>query len=82
MILLVFACIVLVSAWLWHHFWPRVWLASIGASLTSCILFQVLAAIELHFLDPFFLIGFVLSWVPAMAISLIVGFTMRRQGTK
>lgn len=78
MVLLAFALMVVFSAWFWHRFWPRLWLASLAASMSACLLFQIAAWVQQEFLDPFFMIGFVLSWLPAMLISLAVGWLMRK----
>ncbi len=52
----------IVSAALWHHFVPRFAVATIAATTTTVVLFQIGAYMDLGYLDPFFLIAVVTLW--------------------
>jgi len=77
--LIVFLCVALVSAVVWHSFLSKVWIASIAAGVSSSVLFQLIAAIQLGYWDPFFLVGFFFGFFPALIIALIVGLIFHRK---
>lgn len=60
--------------WKIHYFWG----ATVLATLSATLLFQVIAYIHLGYLDPFFQIAFVVSVFWALVGALIIGYLMRR----
>jgi hypothetical protein len=75
--LIIFLSIAVVSALLWHRFLPSYAMASIGATATTVVAFQIAAYFNLGYLDTFFLIAVVTSSLYAAAISFIVGIPFR-----
>jgi hypothetical protein len=67
----------IVSAALWHHFVPRFAVATIAATTTTVVLFQIDAYMDLGYLDPFFLIAVVTSGALSLLISVLVGLPMQ-----
>ena len=82
--LYIFASICIVCAILLHWRIQSYWLATIVSTVVSVILFQVIAYIDLGYLDPFFIIAMVTSSAAAFAISVFVGafFTKHRHKQK
>ena len=59
-----------------HVFLRRFFLASLLSALASTALFQVVAALNIGYFDPFWPIAVMFSAPIALAISLIVGLLM------
>jgi hypothetical protein len=72
----------IVSAALWHHFVPRFAVATIAATTTTVVLFQIAAYIDLGYLDPFFLIAIGTSGALSLLISVLIGLPMRTRRGK
>jgi uncharacterized membrane protein YccC len=75
--LLIFIATALVSAVLWHQYVSHYFAASVAATATAVVVFQVLAYIELGYVDPFALIAVATSSVVALAIALVIGLPFR-----
>ncbi len=75
--LIIFFGIAIISATMWHHFVPRYWQASFGATVTTVVLFQIAAYLDLGYLDKFALIAVVTSSVMALGFSLLIGLPIR-----
>lgn len=60
---------------------PRYMMACVIAAVASAILFQVAVLLQLGYLDPFFVIAFAVSLVPAFLAALVVGvpFVVKRR---
>lgn len=71
--LVVFAVITIASAMISHVKIKSYWRATILATLVSVVLFQVIAYINLGYLDPFILIAIVITGVVALLISMLIG---------
>ena len=71
--ILVFSVIVLVCSIVFHTYWKYYFQAVILSSFISAILFQVVGYFVMGYLDPFFLIALVPSWVISFVSSLIIG---------
>ena len=56
-----------------HWRMQRFWLATVAAAVSAVLLFQVFAFAQLGYLDPFFLIALVVSFVPCLIIAALVG---------
>jgi hypothetical protein len=84
--LVIFFGIAIISATMWHHFIPRYWQASLGATVTTVALFQVAAYLDLGHFDKFVLIAVATSFIMALAASLLIGLPIRarrkRQGVE
>ena len=74
---LIFVAVALVSAVLWHQYVSNYLVASLAASVTAVVVFQVLAYIHLGYLDPFALIAVVTTSAVALAIALAIGLPIR-----
>ena len=61
----------------WHYYLPQYFVASVGAAITSVVLFQLGAYFHLGHLDPFFPIAVVASFAVALAFSLLIGLPLR-----
>ena len=75
--ILAFFGITIVVATAWHHFLPRYLLASVCATITSVLSFQIVVYIQLGYLDPFFVIAMATSSVLAFIVSLLIGLPIR-----
>jgi NhaP-type Na+/H+ and K+/H+ antiporter len=76
--LLVFLALSLASAvLLWHRYVPRYSSASFGAAVTSTAVFQLLAFLDLGYLDPFVIIAVITSFTAAFVVALLVGLPIR-----
>ena len=75
--LLVFLALSLASAVLWHRYVPRYSSASFGAAVTSTAVFQLLAFLDLGYLDPFVIIAVITSFTAAFVVALLVGLPIR-----
>jgi hypothetical protein len=75
--LIVFFTIAVISALMWHWLVPIYVLATVGATVTTVIAFQVAAYLHLGYLDPFFLIALVTSSVMGAGVALHVGLPFR-----
>jgi hypothetical protein len=69
--------IALISAILWHRFLPDYWAASVGATLTTVIAFQIAVFVQLGHLDPYLLVAAITTTIPASIVSLLVGLPLR-----
>ena len=72
----------IVPAALWHHLVPRFAVATIAATTTTVVLFQIGAYMGLGYLDPFFLIAVVTSGALSLLISVLVGLPMQSRRRK
>ena len=77
MALVIFFGIAIISATMWHRFVSRYVQASLGATVTTVVLFQVGAYLDLGYLDKFALIAVVTSSAIALGISLLIGLPIR-----
>ena len=75
--LVIFIALALVSAVQWHYFLPRYLVASVSATATTVVAFQVGDFVYLGYLDPFFLIAAVTSSALALFFSLLTGLPFR-----
>jgi hypothetical protein len=71
--IIVFITMALLSAILFHYIMNGFWISSILSALVASLLFQVVGYFVLGYLDPFFIIAFVISLAVSFTISLIVG---------
>lgn len=71
--IIVFGAICVFSALLMHWRMNSYWAATILSAFLSVVLVQVVAYIDLGYLDPFFLMAVATSSVAAFVISAIVG---------
>ena len=69
----IFGAICVSSAFVVHWHLRSYWAATILSALLSVVLVQVVAYIDLGYLDPFFLMAVATSSVAAFVISSIVG---------
>ena len=65
--------IAVTSALLWHRFVVTYVLAAFGATISTVITFQIVAFIQIGYLDPFFLIAVATTTVIAAVISALIG---------
>jgi hypothetical protein len=80
--LLVLFTVAFVSAAGWHWVLRSFPAATLLATATAVVLFQVVAYAHLGHLDPFFMVAVATSSVVCFAVSLLVGwvfFAMRRR---
>jgi hypothetical protein len=80
--LFVLLVVALLSATLWHRFVPRYAIAVVGATLSTAVAFQVIAFIQLGYLDPFFLIAAATSGGLALLIAIVVGLPFRARRSR
>jgi hypothetical protein len=73
----ILVAIAIVSAAIWHYRVPRFGVATVGATVSTELIFQLLAYLEAGYLDAFFLIAAFTSALLALAISIIVGLPIR-----
>lgn len=71
--ILVFSLIALTSGAAWHSIVKKYLIASIMASVTTVILFQIAAYLRAGYLDPFYKIAIVFSAFIAIMASLVIG---------
>lgn len=75
--IVVFLGIAVISATLWHRFVTGYASATIGATLTTVVLFQVAAYVHAGQLDKFFIIALVTTSAMALIISALLGLPLR-----
>lgn len=75
--LLVLLSVSVVSAVAWHWRVARYPRAAVGGASTAAAAFQVLAALHAGYFDPFWPIALVISFFPALIVSLLVGLPWR-----
>ena len=75
--LIIFFAIAMGSALVWHWFVPGYLPAVVGASVTTVVVFQAVAYLELGYLDPFFLVALATSSVMATVVALFIGVPVR-----
>jgi hypothetical protein len=75
--LVIFFAIALASAVSWHTLLPHYRAASIGATVTTVVAFQVVNFVLLGYLDPFFLVAAVTTSAVALFVSFLVGLPFR-----
>jgi len=75
--LLVFGMIAIVSSVAWHAILRDYWLAVVVATATAVVVFQVVAYVEVGYLDPFFLIAMATSGAIAAAVAVVTGLPFR-----
>jgi len=82
--LYIFSFICIASAMTSHWRIQSYWLATIVSTVVSAILFQVIAYIDLGYLDPFFIMAMITSSAAAFTISAFIGafFTKHRHKRK
>jgi len=68
------------SAWVWHILLRSFLLASLLATATSVVLFQVAAYLHAGYLDPFFLIAVATSTAICLVVAVVVGMLVRGAG--
>ena len=74
---LVLLSIAVVSAIAWHILLRSFLLATLLATTTSAVLFQIAAYLHVGYLDPFFLIAVAISSVICLFVSVAVGMLVR-----
>jgi hypothetical protein len=74
----IFIVVALVSSLGWHRAVRSKGWANLGAACTSVVVFQVLAFVQLGYLDPFFMIGMAMSAPVALLIAVLVGALVKR----
>jgi len=80
--LFVLLVMAVVSAMLWHRFVARYAIAVVGATLSTVVAFQVIAFVQLGYLDPFFLIAAVTSGCLALLIAIVIGLPFRARRSR
>jgi hypothetical protein len=83
--LLVLFTVALVTAVAWHWVLCSFPAATLVATATAVVLFQVVAYAHLGYLDPFFMVAVATSSVVCFVVSLLVGWAfvvMRRRKGK
>jgi hypothetical protein len=75
--LVIFGIITITSAAIWHSFVTDYILAVLGATVSSVIVFQVVAFIYAGFLDPFFIIAMITTGIVSFIIALVIGAVMK-----
>lgn len=75
--LLALFSIALVCAAGWHAVLRSFLVASLLATVTAVVLFQLLAYVRLGHLDPFFWVAVALSSVACLLVSLLVGWVFQ-----
>ena len=75
--LFVLILLAVVSGVLWHYLVRNYALAVVGATVSTVVVFQVIAFLQLGYLDPFFLIAAVTSGGLALVVTLLVGLPVR-----
>ena len=82
--LLVLAAVALVSAAGWHWVLRSFPLATLLATATAVVLFQVVAYAHLGYLDPFFMVAVATTSAVCFVVALLVGWVFllvrRRRG--
>ena len=71
--LFVLILLAVVSGVLWHYLVPNYALAVVGATVSTIVVFQVIAFLQLGQLDPFLLIAAVTSGGLALVVACLVG---------
>ena len=74
---LVLLSIAVVSAIAWHILLRSFLLATLLATTTSVVLFQIAAYLHVGYLDPFFLIAVATSSVICLFVAVAVGMLVR-----
>ena len=74
---LVLLSIAVVSAIAWHILLRSFLLATLLATTTSVVLFQIAAYLHVGYLDPFFLIAVATSLVICLFVAVAVGMLVR-----
>lgn len=75
--LAVFLIIAIGSALAWHWCVTTYVRSVIGATLTTVIVFQLAAYLQIGYLDPFFLIAVITTSVMAAVVALLIGLPFR-----
>ena len=78
MIWAIFIVVALFSSLVWHRAVRHKGWANPGAACTSVAVFQVLAFVQLGYLDPFFMIGMAMSAPVALLVAVLVGALVKR----
>ena len=71
--ILIFALLILISSLTFHYKIRNYLVSSVLAALTTSVLFQIIGFIVLGYIDPFFLIAFVITLVISFMASMLVG---------
>ena len=70
---LIFCIVSIIVAYIAHKNIRQYILASLVAGISSSVIYQILGVFVLGYLDPFFIIAFVVGTVIAIIIACIVG---------
>jgi len=79
---LVLVAIGLVSAVCWHRLLPRYWPATLAATVTTVVVFQIAAYLHEGSVDALIMIAVLTSSALAFAISALVGLPIRARRRK
>lgn len=79
---LIFCIVSIIVAYIAHKNIRQYILASLVAGISSSVIYQILGVFVLGYLDPFFIIAFVVGTVIAIIIACIVGIPFVRKHAK
>ena len=72
--MIAYVALSVIVALLWHWRLSKFWIATVGASLSSPLIFQVLAYFHLGHLDPLFLIALAIQLGISFIAAVIIGY--------
>ena len=75
--IVIFIAIAIASAIIWHTYLKRISIAILGSAITSAVFFQVCNYIKLGYLDPFFIIALLTTFIMAFLIALIISIPFK-----
>jgi hypothetical protein len=79
--ILVFAALAVSVSFVWHRHIRSFGAAVLVSGPVAAILFQVVAALHIGYVDPFFVIALLTTTMIGWLVSCIVGYTLRRART-
>jgi len=84
MSILVFVVLVILSSIVSHLLLKSYISAALLASLVAAICFQVFAYIAQGYLDPLFIVAFIVSWLISLVSALVIGipFLLERKRSR
>lgn len=78
MMVVMFLLLAAFSGYLWHRTRFGYWQACVGATLSAVVFFQVIAFLELGFIDPFFFIGAMVALLVAFPVTMLTGYLLSK----
>ena len=74
---IVFLIITVIAAWIFHAHLKKFFIACLLSGLVASTLYQVIGFILFGYLDPFFLIAWIVGFIIATGISALIGIRVQ-----